>query len=242
MDAEQQSALAKIRRFYDSVYYGRIAERRPVSSHLRRLARRIGIGQGMRLLDVGCGTGEWLRAARERGAQPSGIDLSHKAIDASKAAMPEGDFRCGPAETLPFPDASFHWVTCLGSLEHFVDPARALREMARVARPDAELLILVPNADFLTRRLGLYRGTHQTDAKEEVRTLEQWQALFETAGFAPRERWRDLHVLSLDWISAGSWRAVPLRALQALALCVWPLRWQYQVYFRCAKRASSASL
>jgi hypothetical protein len=51
VDAEQQDALTKIRRFYDSVYYGRIAERRPVSSHLRRLARRIGITQGMRLLD-----------------------------------------------------------------------------------------------------------------------------------------------------------------------------------------------
>jgi hypothetical protein len=33
----------------------------------------------------------------------------------------------------------------------------------------------------------------------------------------------------------NGWLAAPLRALQALALVFWPLRWQYQVYHLCTK-------
>ena len=91
-------------------------------------------------------------------------------------------------------------------------------------------MILVPNKDFLTRRLGLYAGTRQVDAKEVVRTLEEWRALFEQAGLKVEARWKDLHVLSWRWISLGRWYRVPLRFAQAIMLAVWPLRWQYQVY------------
>jgi len=126
-------------------------------------------------------------------------------------------------------------VSCLGSLEHFVEPLAALREMARVARAHARILILVPNADFLTRKLKLYRGTDQKDAREAVRTLEQWERLFAAAGLAVRRRWKDLHVCSRTWISRNGWRRAPLRALQAVSLVFWPLRWQYQVYHLCEK-------
>jgi hypothetical protein len=105
--------------------------------------------------------------------------------------------------------------------------------MVRVAKPDATFVLLVPNKDFLTRRLGLYSGTYQVDAKEEVRTLSEWQRLFNEAGLVVEERWRDLHVLSWSWIASGAWYAIPLRAFQALALALWPVQWQYQVYHRC---------
>ena len=75
----------------------------------------------------------------------------------------------------------FH-VFALNSLEHFIDKPRALAEMKRVARPDASFLILVPNADFLTRKLGLYSGTHQVKAREDVFDLATWNRLFEDAG------------------------------------------------------------
>ena len=54
------------------------------------------------------------------------------------------------------------------------------------------------------------------------------------AGLKVERRWRDLHVLSWDWITMRGLRRVPIRATQALALSVWPLRWQYQVYHLCA--------
>lgn len=85
----------------------------------------------------------------------NGVDLSEKAITVCKTALLQGDFYSTPAEDLPFEENRFDVVTCLGSLEHFVDPGKALKEMVRVAKNDAIFLLLVPNADFLMRRLGL---------------------------------------------------------------------------------------
>jgi len=228
-----QDPHSGIRQYYDDVYYRSASGHGAASRHLRRLARRIGVRSGERVLDVGCGLGEWLLAARECGAVPAGIDLSGKAIAVCRERMPEGQFAAGPAEILPFPDQSFDVVTCLGSLEHFLQPENALREMVRVGRPHARYVLLVPNADFMTRRLGLYRGTEQRAVREQARTLKAWGDLFRAAGLEVRARWADLHVLSWGWITRrGIWRA-PLRAAQALALVAWPLGWQYQVYHLC---------
>jgi hypothetical protein len=109
--------------------------------------------------------------------------------------------------------------------------------MRRVARPDATLLILVPNAGFLTRRLGLYDGTRQVAVRETVRSIEEWTMLLRDAGLEVRARWRDLHPLSAQWVLQGPIHARPLRLAQALALPLWPLRWQYQVYFKCRPAA-----
>ena len=104
-----------------------------------------------------------------------------------------------------------------------------------MARPDARFVLLVPNTGFLTHRLGLYHGTCQNAVIERARDLNEWLTIFESAGLRVTTRWRDLHVLSWSWINRGRWYHVPLRALQALLLAVWPLSWQYQVYHLCAK-------
>lgn len=218
-----------IRAFYDKVYYKDAAANRPVSGHLRRMARKF-IRPGDRVLDIACGTGEWLMAATDRGATPYGIDLSARAIDICRENMPAGTFHCGPAEHLPFHDIQFDVITCLGSLEHFLDPVAAVREMVRLSKPGTRFIILVPNSGFLTRRLGLYRGTYQTAAKEVVRSLDEWNAIFEAGGLSTTRRWKDLHVLSWSWCTSQGWPQAALRILQALALPFWPLAWQYQVY------------
>ena len=236
MQADKRSELDRIRSFYDSTYYRGAAAGEAIPAHLRRLARRMDVRPGMRVLDVACGTGAWLRAVMEAGGSPHGVDLSARAIAICRSEMPHGEFHACAAESLPFADASFDLVTCLGSIEHFVDQEAALREMVRVARPQAQFLLLVPNADFLTRRLGLYRGTEQADIKEVVRRPEEWRRLFESCGLQVIERWKDLHVLNWRWIGARGALHAPVRALQALALAVWPLRWQYQIYHRARGR------
>lgn len=236
IEPHKNDSLLRIGQFYDSVYYRNARADTNVSRHLRSLVSRLAIRKGDRVLDVGCGTGQWLIAVRKCGAYPYGVDLSSKAISICKTIIPDGVFHAGPAETLPFENETFDVVSCLGSLEHFVDPVLALKEMARVAKKDATFLILVPNAGFLTRRLGLYGGTNQVDAKEDVRSIQEWRALFEMAGLEVKRMWKDLHVLSWHWILTGRWYAVPVRAVQALALSTWPLKWQYQIYFRCSKR------
>lgn len=228
-----QPTHREIARFYDEVYYRDAPPTVRESTHLKRLADRLGITPGQTVLDLACGVGGWLAVAAARGATVSGIDISERAISVCRQLLPQAELFAGPAETLPFKENAFDLVTCLGSLEHFLDQPAALREMVRVAKPDAKILLLVPNAGFLTYRLRLYGGTHQQAARETIRSLEDWYGLFTTAGLEVVERWKDLHVLSPDWILRRPWPLVPLRLAQALALPIWPLEWQYQVYHLC---------
>lgn len=234
MENKESEQLEEIRSFYDSVYYRSEKPDVTVSHHLRRLAKKIGVQKDQQVLDVACGAGNWLLACKELDASTSGVDLSEKAIAVCNSILSEGEFYSTPAESLPFQDNRFDVVTCLGSLEHFVDPGKALNEMVRVAKNNATFVLLVPNADFLTRRIGLFSGTSQVDAKEHVRTLGEWNSLFNDSGLTVNDMWKDLHVLSWSWISSGRWYSIPVRAAQALALTVWPLKWQYQVYFQCS--------
>ena len=234
MSKEERLDHAAVRDFYNRVYYSDAAPVRSISTHLARLATRFEPWNGKRILDVGCGTGEWLKAVTQLGAVPAGVDISRVATDICRRSLPQAELHCGPAEELPFSDKEFDFISCLGSLEHFVNLDAALREMIRVAKADALFLLLVPNADFLPRRLGLYSGTQQASLREEAKSLEEWQESFESAGLRIVARWKDLHVLSPSWIRRGRWYVWPIRAAQACALPFWPLSWQYQVYHLCS--------
>jgi ubiquinone/menaquinone biosynthesis C-methylase UbiE len=130
----QDERLSEMRDFYDNVYYKNVSGGCIENSHLRKLAKRIGIKKGDKVLDIACGEGGWLLSCSNFGALPSGIDLSEKAISTCKQCMPDGEFYSLPAESLPFGSHQFDVVTCLGSIEHFVEPEKALMEMARVGK------------------------------------------------------------------------------------------------------------
>lgn len=232
-DENETISHEDVKQFYDTEYY-RSAHRKPrLPWHMRAIADRLGALEGRHVLDVACGDGGWLAELASRGARVTGIDISTRALEACAARLPQADLKNGVAEALPFDNARFDLVTCLGSLEHFLDQPKALGEMRRVAKPDARFLILVPNAGFLTRRLGLYSGTGQVAIRETVHSIAEWRALLADAGLAVSAIWRDLHPLSLSWIATGAARQWPIRAAQAAALAVWPVGWQYQVYFFC---------
>jgi len=107
------------------------------------------------------------------GAHIAGIDLSDVAIDVCRMALPGSDLNVGSAETLPWPDAQFDFVTCLRSLKHFIDPVSALEEMKRVAKQKAVYFILVGNSGFLTRRLSRFAGMDRSRVHEVVWSLSE---------------------------------------------------------------------
>lgn len=74
-----------------------------------------------KLLDVGCGTGEFLRLARDSGWDVAGTELSsHGAAVAAKAGLP---VFTGEIWEAGYPSAHFDLVTCWHVLEHVTDPA-----------------------------------------------------------------------------------------------------------------------
>ncbi|WP_432478324.1 class I SAM-dependent methyltransferase [Nocardioides sp. GXQ0305] len=102
------------------------------------LLRHAGVGPGLRVVDVACGTGVVARAASEvvgPGGQVSGVDLNPAMVQVARECVPGLDWRVGDAGDLPYGDASFDASLCQSALFFFPDPAAACREMVRVVRP-----------------------------------------------------------------------------------------------------------
>ena len=184
-------------------------------------------------MDIACGTGDWLKVVELFGAIPFGIDISETALCVSRDWVKNGSFVVGNSESLPYTEDTFNVITCFGALEHFEDQKKALKEMIRVGKRNASFLILVPNANFLTYRLGIFKGTQQREIKETILSLEEWEDLLLEAGLIVDKKWKDLHVVSADWIIRKPFWMIPFRFLQAIFLIFWPLTWQYQVYHLC---------
>lgn len=99
------------------------------------------------LLDVACGSGEFLDEQAARVARVTGVDLSdievrlarrklRDRITAGTAEIVQGD-----ATALPLPDETFTAVNCVGAFLAFDDPARALAEMHRVLRSGGRAVV-----------------------------------------------------------------------------------------------------
>jgi SAM-dependent methyltransferase len=97
--------------------------------------------QGVRLLDVGCGSGLALRCAADRGATVSGVDASAPLLEVARQRVPAADLRTGEIEELPQDDGGFDIVTANNSIQYAVDPVQAVAELARVARPGGKVAI-----------------------------------------------------------------------------------------------------
>ncbi|MBK8101321.1 MAG: methyltransferase domain-containing protein [Planctomycetes bacterium] len=189
----------------------------------------LGARPGMTLLDVACGPGHLLRAGAERGAIAIGIDLSRAALQLAAENAPAARLVAGSALELPFADATFDAVTCIGSLERFLDRPRALAEMRRVAHPEARFVFLVRNADTLVWRLWReLLGRREVAGHQDAATLSQWQQRFLAAGFAidtvvpdqwPRQRLR-------RW-----WRRRRPGQDEPVAGSLLPLRWCNEFLF-----------
>jgi len=197
---------------------------------------------GRTLLDVSCGTGHVLAAAAARGLRGVGVDLSDQAVRIARAAAPAALLAVSGGESLCLRTASVDYLTCLGSLEHFADMEAGLREMRRVVRPAARLVIMVPNRRFLGWWVLGRRGTAQEDINERLLTLEEWRALLEQAGF------EEIGVHADPWhatrLRSGSGAGLLARVGGWLVGQLWrllPLRFDYQFVFVVRPRAAAAA-
>lgn len=113
---------------------------------LKRLARDAQPGA---LLDVGCGAGHFLRAAKRTGLwQVMGIDpVPDAAREAAQYAQCE--VRCATLENAGLESESFDVVAMLGVLEHLHDPVATLRLANSFLKPGGLLAVYVPNFNYL---------------------------------------------------------------------------------------------
>jgi SAM-dependent methyltransferase len=100
-------------------------------------------------LEVGCGTGTFLHAALARFPRAVGVDLSLAWLVIAKKRLEEHGLSalllCAFAESLPLAGGLFDLVVSLDLIEHVSDPAAALTEIRRVARPGGATAFTTPN-------------------------------------------------------------------------------------------------
>jgi len=131
--------------------------------------------EGLRVLDLACGTGDLAFAASSRGASVVGLDVTYRMLqlarlkargtphsriphpaEALRATADTPSFVTGDMSALPFPDAQFDIVTTGYGLRNVPDLARAVTEIRRVLRPGGTLVSL----DFNRPDSALVRGVY----------------------------------------------------------------------------------
>lgn len=103
--------------------------------------------QKIKLLDIGCGTGELLRELSPLG-EVFGIDNSPQAIAFCKERGLTNIFIANGTD-IPFPDNTFDMVLCLDVLEHIENDVGTIKEIKRVGKPGGTIIIFVPTFKFL---------------------------------------------------------------------------------------------
>lgn len=208
-----------------------------------------GSARRLRVLDVGCGTGDVLDGLPRDCMTVTGVDMVPEMVAEAARTHPGDTFLVADAAQLPFPPGSMDVVTSLGVLEYVPDPSAVLRSMWRVLAPGGHLIMSFPNRLSLFRRLrpweraadraalallagiGLRRaGPAGTSSYDHAHwSAREVDALLSACGFAVRQVAFQNYGL---WGRAGRWTL-------SLALSRWLSRRFHRGNFATARLAST---
>lgn len=109
-------------------------------------------GQQLFGLDAGCGEGHMLSVLTRMGAieKMAAVDIRMDHLTYAKKFGPAFNYMRGDLYMLGFKDHVFDFIICTEVLEHLPDPALAMKEFSRVAKPEAHFIVSVPFEPFFT--------------------------------------------------------------------------------------------
>ncbi len=174
-------------RFYDSVYH-----LMPYRSLLWDSYQALELGPGMKLLDAGCGTGNFECFIAEKNAPPVEIE----AVDFSPAMLEVAKKKCGALgnvnlackdlnSDLPYSDATFDRIVSINVWYALEETDRTMREFLRVLKPGGILVLTSPAPHFKITALlvdHFRRVRNIWGALRKVRTLASSLLVLLTTG------------------------------------------------------------
>jgi len=135
-----------MREYYEELWQALPQELEPPDWEVRRRFLREELRPGERILDLGCGQGAFIGAARAAGADAVGADVAEAALQRARHRHPDVPFVLVPWDgPLPFDDGAFDLVWASEVIEHVGDTGRWLSEVRRVLLPGGRLLVTTPS-------------------------------------------------------------------------------------------------
>jgi SAM-dependent methyltransferase len=157
--------------------------------------------QTNRLLDLGCGAGDLLTAARRNGWQAQGVDVAAHVVNHVRGRGFEV-FE-GELSEAAYPSQHFDVVTAAELLEHIFEPRALVREVARILRPGGLFWTTTPHARGLSARvLGLDWRCIWPPEHLQLFSVSGLKALLGSAGF------RDIHINTTGGNPVEIWHAL----------------------------------
>ncbi len=129
---------------YDKSVLQRLVFRR---SHVMFIDSIVSDNRPFRILDIGCGTGEFALKLKQRRSDIhfAGVDISNEMIGVARKKFESDDkveFRVSDAEHMPYADNTFDYITCSHSFHHYPNKRKAIREMFRVLKDSGKVMII----------------------------------------------------------------------------------------------------
>lgn len=173
---------------------------------------RLATSKSPTLLDVGCGTGGFLKFASANGFRVYGFDASKAQADHARAQFP--DVRVASSlpdylETLDHPRMKFDFITLWDVFEHIRNPVSFLRQLSEALEPGGYLFICVPNGGAIPWKIRVHRLLNKP------LDLAPWEHVFY---HSIRSLWQCIEAASLELIHSGAVACYP-RPLSLFELC-----------------------
>jgi|YNPNPStandDraft_1061719.scaffolds.fasta_scaffold18643_4 ubiquinone/menaquinone biosynthesis C-methylase UbiE len=228
-----------LRTKYDSIYQGQYINQ--MESFFIWIQEILKVTRGSLFLDISTGRGRMVKVAARRGVRAYGIDFSMNACRIASQVSP-GRIICSDAQYLPFADASFDFVTNLGSLEHLDDMSKGVREIVRVLKDDGWVCITVPNTFglFWNVQVAWRTGDVDDDGQPIQRygTRKQWEKLLQENGLEIVRvyGYEHEHAPPRTWFDLKRYCFRPFRIMRMLLSGVLPVNMAGQFVFICKKK------
>ncbi len=178
-----QATEKELQKFYDDVYEK--GDIRDNGKLYRWIARLFQPQKDRKFLDIACGGGWLLKEAEKFGLKTYGLDISANAVEKARINAPKAEILVGNGEDLPWADNYFDYVSCLGSIEHYINPEIGIQEIQRVLDSEGTAIIILPNVyEFGEVLKALFTGknSEQWQIIERRATKKQWKELLEKNG------------------------------------------------------------
>jgi SAM-dependent methyltransferase len=157
------------------------------------------------VLEVGCGTGNYLVALHQTTGWPGmGVDPSMQMLAVARARVPAIPFRQGKAEQLPVPDAEFDLIFSVDVIHHVRDRSAYFAEAFRALHPGGTLCTVTDSEAMIRRRRPLSSHFPETVIVELARYpgMAELRAEMTAAGFVAIEQAETEHAYDLTDLSA----------------------------------------